>query len=192
VLGVGRRRCRGSSLAALRVKGRYLRFTIEASRPSAHTQLHIVILSHITCPPHIASRLLTLHSPSSPPSSLSASVMAVVTLASVLPAGFGAVLLLVIVQLLQVVGETFPIGRLRRRAFSVSFFEKHFPGVTPKPATSGYPDTGSPHSAPPLPSRRALSLSSLLLSPASLPPSCASAASVALCCVSVTVVTPTS
>ena len=69
--------------------------------------------------------------------------MAIVSLASVLPQGFGAVLLLVIVQLLQVVGESFPIGKLRRQMFSTAFFEKHFPGAVPKPGPSGYPDIGS-------------------------------------------------
>lgn len=68
--------------------------------------------------------------------------MALVTLASILPPGFGVVLLLVIAQCLQVVSETFPIGALRRKLFTVAFFEKNFPGATPKPAKLGYPDVG--------------------------------------------------
>ena len=64
------------------------------------------------------------------------------TLLSLLPPSYGAVLLVVILQCLQCFAETFPIGSLRRRLFTVAFFEKNFPGVVPKPNKAGYPDTG--------------------------------------------------
>ena len=64
-----------------------------------------------------------------------------IAVSSLLPASYGPVLLVVLIQVLHCTFETFPISSVRRRVFTKAFYEKHFAGVHPAPAPNGYPDT---------------------------------------------------